>query len=313
MKMIYRTLVVGMVGFVLFFTQCQRSFDTVTPDTNSHVRFQFNFKQNQAQNVATSGEGQQFTGRIYIEVTGPSMNKLNRTVNISGNQVTVNMTIPQGDNRRFVIYARDNKDINWFKADTTVNLRQPKVNFSVNMHPTFKLTLFKADDNTPEAGFWFESPDTLMLNYFYSASPNNKLLHILIYDYADNQQNGNYRLVVTDTTGTLIWKSVPVDFIGTGQWIDWQIIDDVRVPQNFLVGIQYTQNSGYPRIGLDMTAVSAQSFAYVISSSEFLFVNFGNWMIRAIVATPTGTKKILSPQPFPGLKNVKKLPLKSAQ
>ncbi len=311
MKMIYRTLVVGMVGFVLFFTQCQRSFDTVTPDSNSHVRFQFNFKQDQSQNVVTSDNGQKFTGRIYIEVTGPNMNKINRTVNISGDQITVNMTIPQGDNRRFVIYARDNKDVTWFKADTTVNLRKPKINFSIEMNPSFRLVLYKVDDNTPDAGYWFESEDTLMLNYFYSPSPINKLLFISIFDLADNQQNGNYRLVVTDTNGTILWRSIPVDYIDMGKWIDWHIVDDVRVPQNFLVGIQYTQGSSYPRIGLDMTTVSGQSVVYIISSDDFYQIDFGNWMIRAVVATPTETQKVLSPQPFPGFKNLKTLPLKS--
>ncbi len=307
MKIINNILILGILTLLLgSFIQCQRSFDTVSPGTHSNVSFNFNFQQQQGTNTISSGENTQFIGKVYIEVTAPDMEKINRTVNINGDQVTVKMTIPQGDNRRFVIQARDSKNITWFRTDTTVSLKQTEVRFNVKMHPSFKLILFKVDDGSAEASTWFESPDTLMLSYFFSSYQTNKLLHILLYNYADNQENGNYRLVVTDTLGNLLWKSVPVDYLGEGQWIDWQIVDDVRLPQNFLVGIQYTKHNGYPEIGVDMSA-SGNSFAYVISTGQFLFATYGNWMIRAVVASPTGTQKMLSPQPFPGVHKAKQL------
>lgn len=292
----FKILIIGLLAVFSVIMSCQRSMNGLAPENNSKVKFVFDFSQNRSANVAQSLQPAGFIKRIIVDVTASDMDKISKSITVSGNQVTSTLTVPQGSGRKFHFQALDQNTNLWYIGDTTAALNSADVSFSITLRPNYTEKIYKTDDGSPEGTYWFSSPDTLILNYFHSNDNVNKLSHIRLYIATDNGQNGNYRLVVLDTLGNSIWASTPVNYLGDGQWVDWTIADDVRLPGDFLVGIQHTGNNGYPEIGVD-THAALNSVAYILSSGQFLSFPYGTWMIRAVVMTPQGTRKTLSAGP----------------
>lgn len=170
----------------------------------------------------------------------------------------------------------------------------------------FQLKELYWDDGTPEGVNWFESSDTLMLNIFGISAPIVKLSKIKLYIYNDNQEDGNYSLVVLDTLGNIIWESNPVPYRTPGDFVTWSLPEEQEVPQIFLVGIKYNVTTGWPQIGVD-TNTSGGSVMYVVPSGQFFSLSTVSWMIRAIVSVPECTTYKLQPMKWNYLsKNISK-------
>jgi len=109
-----------MVALVLFFTGCQNGEGNGT----ASVRLSFNLSSSKTGAAKTSSApAPAGITSIRIDVTGPDMEPLSRSVNVNPEAETVvDLEIPAGPARRFVVTAFDNTNAARYQGSETVDL-----------------------------------------------------------------------------------------------------------------------------------------------------------------------------------------------
>lgn len=109
-----------MVAFVLFFTGCQGGEENGT----ASVRLSFNLSSSKTGAAKTaSAPAPSGITSVRIDVTGPGMELLSDSVAVnSGEETVVDLEIPAGPARRFVVTAFDIENTPQFRGEQTVDL-----------------------------------------------------------------------------------------------------------------------------------------------------------------------------------------------
>lgn len=129
-----------MVALVLFFTGCQGGEENGT----ASVRLSFNLSSSKtgAAKTASAPAPSRITS-VRIDVTGPGMELLSDSVAVNSEEETVvDLEIPAGPARRFVVTAFDSEEQPRFIGETTVDLEP-------GTSPTIRIAMVEIDVEVP--------------------------------------------------------------------------------------------------------------------------------------------------------------------
>ncbi|MCG3116450.1 MAG: hypothetical protein LLH30_12290 [Candidatus Manganitrophus sp. SA1] len=130
-----------MVAFVLFFTGCQGGEENGT----ASVRLSFNLSSSKTGAAKTaSAPAPSGITSVRIDVTGPGMELLSDSVAVNSEEETVvDLEIPAGPARRFVVTAFDSEEQPRFIGETTVDLEP-------GTSPTIRIAMIEIDVEVPQ-------------------------------------------------------------------------------------------------------------------------------------------------------------------
>lgn len=129
-----------MVALVLFFTGCQGGEENGT----ASVRLSFNLSSSKTGTAKTaSAPAPSGITSVRIDVTGPGMELLSDSVAVNSEEETVvDLEIPAGPARRFVVTAFDSEEQPRFIGETTVDLEP-------GTSPTIRIAMVEIDVEVP--------------------------------------------------------------------------------------------------------------------------------------------------------------------
>lgn len=109
------------------------SKDTVGPvsTTQSSVQVQINFSNTNSGKLGFAKSATVSSARLTI--TGPGMTKIEKTGTVSGNTVTITVSVPKGNSRLFKVEGIDQNSIVQFQGSTTKNISAASESVSINV------------------------------------------------------------------------------------------------------------------------------------------------------------------------------------